>query len=329
VLLTAAAPDDPQAAGKATHDPTSWFSKFAAALGINRKSVPYRESITKRAEIDAAASKMDQPIAVGDQVSCKHGIGTLTKYNGKHSPCEVQIMNGDIEHLSAFDHPGKGSGGGRVRHAPISFSHESRKTRKDRITKHTETQVQKHYESHCAVSPCAKDKMRRRVGVMSWITLPMLILLTTMAALYSSFETAHPALFVDDRGLSYAAFKRLRPWNMRKAKHQSCLCQTCENFGCYEKGLAEAMSILTEALEHPADEDDDDDGQDDPITKDPRFLHLKQLTEFDRRYQKAESTLCDNAYYDHKMSCIDNGGPAGDNSIYIMQCPITLIGRQV
>ena len=70
-------------------------------------------------------------------------------------------------------------------------------------------QVQTHYEAHCATSPCAKDKMRQRQATGAYLTAPVLILLTTLAALYSSFQTAHPALFVDgaEHRVSYAAFK--------------------------------------------------------------------------------------------------------------------------
>lgn len=70
-------------------------------------------------------------------------------------------------------------------------------------------QVDDCYKEHCGTSPCAKHRMTRRLGVGHIITAPMLILLTTMAALYSSFETAHPALFVPSalHTVSYSTFK--------------------------------------------------------------------------------------------------------------------------
>ena len=42
--------------------------------------------------------------------------------------------------------------------------------------------------------------------------------------------------------------QKLRPWNMWTAKHESCLCKSCENFGCYEKGLADALELLVDAF---------------------------------------------------------------------------------
>jgi hypothetical protein len=188
VLLTAAAPEKAQRT-----DSTGMGNKFADALQVNRKSVPYLDSIAKRAEIDDAAKIQKREIAVGDQVACKHGTGTLAEYSGPDGPCAVKMCLGDVEHISRFDRAKKGPGGGSIRHATISFAHKPRSERKDRIQDHVKKQVQTHYESHCAVSPCAKHKMRKRLGVGCYITAQMMILLTTMAALYSSFETAHRA----------------------------------------------------------------------------------------------------------------------------------------
>jgi hypothetical protein len=48
---------------------------------------------------------------------------------------------------------------------------------------------------------------------------------------------------------------------MTQAKHESCLCKSCENFGCYEKGLAEALELLVDAftgdVQDPASDADD------------------------------------------------------------------------
>ena len=44
------------------------------------------------------------------------------------------------------------------------------------------------------------------------------------------------------------------------AKHESCLCKSCENFGCYEKGLAKAMELLIDAYKGTESTDDGDEG---------------------------------------------------------------------
>ena len=77
---------------------------------------------------------------------------------------------------------------------------------------------------------------------------------------------------------------------MRKVKHESCLCQTCENFGCYEKGLDRALELLVQALsKEPSDAEgpnNESDDESDPILLEPEFKLLQELAQFERRYQK-------------------------------------------
>ena len=75
MVLTAALAA-PESAGKC--DKAGMGSKFADVLEVNPKSVPYLDSIAKRAEIDAAAKIQKRQVAVGDidRVDCKHGTGT-------------------------------------------------------------------------------------------------------------------------------------------------------------------------------------------------------------------------------------------------------------
>jgi hypothetical protein len=240
VVLTAAAPES-----AAKCDNTGMGSKFADALEVNRKSVPYLECIEKRAEITAAAEIHKREVAVGDHVDCKHGTGTLVEYSGPNEPCAVRICIGDIEHIAQFDYAKKGQKGASVRHAAISFAHQPRAERKDKLLDHVKKQVQTHYESHCAVSPCAKHKMRKRMGVGCYITAQMLILLTTMAALYSAFETAHPALFVDDAAsrVSFSAFKVVP-----RCGYRSFECVVCRNYAHGTCGLPSTRAACARAV---------------------------------------------------------------------------------
>jgi hypothetical protein len=56
--------------------------RVAEALHVNRNSKPFRDSVDKRAKIDEAAEHMDDPLAVGDAVVCRHGAGILTECAG-------------------------------------------------------------------------------------------------------------------------------------------------------------------------------------------------------------------------------------------------------
>ena len=128
VVLTALAP--------AKVDPR--FSKgmsrrVAKALRISRQSKPFMESVDLRAHIDTAALTMNDPLLIGDSVVTRHGVGTLLERGDELSdPCAVQIVIGDVVHVSKFPRMDAGEGGGRVRRLPISFASASRAARKDK-----------------------------------------------------------------------------------------------------------------------------------------------------------------------------------------------------
>ena len=74
----------------------------------------------------------------------------------------------------------------------------------------------------------------------------MLMLLYTNATLCYTNALAQASKHQTDmvRSKFSCVLQKLRPWNMITAKHESCLCKSCENFGCYEKGLAKALELL-------------------------------------------------------------------------------------
>ena len=70
-LLTYIAPEK-----KKRGDNTGMKKKVADAVGIFRKSVPYADAIDLRVTINATIKSNKAPLAVGDTVSCNHGVGT-------------------------------------------------------------------------------------------------------------------------------------------------------------------------------------------------------------------------------------------------------------
>ena len=75
----------------------------------------------------------------------------------------------------------------RLHHLPISFAPAQRKVRKDSVSEATKEKVGAHYEKHCATSPSAKDQVRKRLGPLSYITAPLLVLLTSIGRLFKGF----------------------------------------------------------------------------------------------------------------------------------------------
>ena len=156
-----------------------------------------------------------------------------------------------------------------------------------------------------------RDRVHKRIGTGVYLTAQIMFILGTIGSLFLSFEAAYPALFVGTAALSYSKFKELKPWNARQCKAESCLCKSCENFGLYEKGLKLVLKLLCDELSSDCNEEEEEVEEPDPILDNDRFKKLQHLNELDRRIHKAEAVLCEHAYRDGKMACIDSKGPAG------------------
>ena len=241
-------------------DPTDRFSTaIANRLNISQFSHPkdpFVQSRTRRAIIDAMINKnLTDGLQVGDKVTCNHGSGILKSYNGDSGQCSVEIDVDGHKQTFLYDNPGNkaradkgkpGRGGGRVRWAAPTFRPPPRASRADSISAATKTLITEFYEANCATSPCERDQLRRRIGPGQYIYARLMIMLSTYSELYAEFKAEHPGVDV-----GYGSFHRLRPWNLRKAKHQCCLCRICENYDLYFAGLKAACKILCEEAAEP------------------------------------------------------------------------------
>ena len=224
---------------------------------MNQDGLPFKDAVDGRVEIDKAAQGLDVPLTEGDTIVCAHGIGVLVECRGPDDPCVVEIEIGDVKHDSVFGAmKGNDALSGCVRRPPILFSRSgARKVRKDSIQPSVKAkvtdiilsavrdgscllivvfaQVQKCYEDNCATSPCMKDKVRKRLGTGFYLLAQMMVMMCTFASLYHNFKTTYPELFLHQAAsaighvatLSFSAFHKLRPWNLRKTNHESCLCK--------------------------------------------------------------------------------------------------------
>ena len=66
--------------------------------------------------------------------------------------------------------------------------------------------------------------------------------------------------------------------NLRQSKQKTCECKCCENFGCYEKGLACVLKVLSaEFGELKSDHEDsgnkDSDNEDDDVHVDAELIY--------------------------------------------------------
>jgi len=121
LILTALAPQDGD----------EMKGRTARALGLSKDGKPLADAIAKRAVIDDAIIKRNVPLAVGDDVVCRHGAGKLVRFTSLDQPCAVTITVGEYSNTSEFVTAGRGLGGGQVRRTPISFAHDPRAKRSD------------------------------------------------------------------------------------------------------------------------------------------------------------------------------------------------------
>ena len=156
--------------------------------------------------------------------------------------------------------------------------------------------------------------MRRRVGPGLYQTAQALLVYSTYAALYALFVTQYPAITI-----SFSLFKALRPWYVRRAKQEGCLCKHCENFKCYQETL-HSLPKLFESVVSPASLDadgagEDDDGELEIDDWDGRAGLLK-LLEFCALRSKSDMVkfvLCDGAFdRAGKQRCINGECDADD-----------------
>ena len=175
-----------------------------------------------------------------------------------------------------FDSMGKK--GGRVRRPPIEFSPPARKKRKDAVSEHVRSKIGEHCEQECPTSPCAKDRVRKRVGTGMYIVANCMILYCTLALLFGSFQAYSPELFAAGLALSFKQYCKELSWNLRRVKRESCLCKPCENFGLYEGSLDDVLDSIDAALGPDVGEDEDViEGTEDPIYHDGHLVKLVEM----------------------------------------------------
>jgi hypothetical protein len=195
IILTAAVP----APGSYQEEPV------AAALGVYRQGKPFKDSITMRAEITAAIEANKKRLQVGDDVVCRHGRGKLVEVEydsgyesddicSEPGACAVEITVSGHKHVSRFRTGGKGKGGARLQHVPISLAHGARGQRKDAVSEDVEEAVVEFLLSECATSPCAKDQVRKRIGTNMYEVAQKTYMLDTFeviaAVAFISFSVA-------------------------------------------------------------------------------------------------------------------------------------------
>jgi hypothetical protein len=150
--------------------------------------------------------------------------------------------------------------------------------------------------------------VRRRLGRHLYETAQALIIYAKYSALYTLYLARYPA----DK-ISFSLFKKLRPWYVRRAKQESCLCKPCENFKGYQT-VQHSLPKLFEALLEPppsqdadAADDDDDEAEADAWAGKAALLKLLDFCKLQSKSDMVKAVLCSGAFDGAGKSACING----------------------
>lgn len=98
-----------------------------------------------------------------------------------------------------------------------------------------------------------RDEVRRRVGVGLYETAQALYIYSRFKALYRLFCERFPAC-----NISFALFKQLKPWYVRRAKQETCLCKHCENCKVHKEVMSSLVELFKDVVGPPCLDCEDD-----------------------------------------------------------------------
>ena len=226
-----------------------------------------------RAAFDAAVEAGKVPLKVGDAATSRGQPCTVIEIDYDADTCKLGFSAGGVDVDKEYTCIYKGSGAAgrarrfpkgsaRLRRAPPSLRPPPREERSDATLEPARPKVEQLFDAEGARSPAARDQVRRRLGAGLYEKAQALYVYSKYAALYALYRVRYPG-----NPLSFASFKKLRPWYVRRAKEETCLCKHCVNFKNYQTVLHSLPKLFGPFLDVPeteADADDACDGDDTP-----------------------------------------------------------------
>ena len=210
----------------------------------------FERAVQTRAGVDEAIAEEQEggEIQVGSRVSCRYGEGILLDRLVEGAKCRVEM-----EHMVvSFAHPGKGGGGARIRRAVASLHTGRRAQRSDTVPLSVQNDIDSSTQSRCPTSPCAKDEVRLWLGPGQWTTARRMFRFVSFDTLWQYFRKDCPAsagwFKHGDKEGHPVQWRKMLPWQLGAEGGDSCLCQTCEDFGLWLKAARHTASLLTDAL---------------------------------------------------------------------------------
>ena len=222
----------------------------AAEKAAGQKGRPFAflaSQIHRHNVFDVAAAKMGDPYTVGDAVLSRGQPATLIAIHGEGCTLEFRVGSAYEEVTfskmwASVANGGHRKGCARLQRPPPSIYPPPLATRSDATNEKVAALVYAHYLEKLARSPHQRDGMRRLLAPRVWEHEQALILTETYDELYESFNVANPDL------IGRTKFIELRPWCIKKAYRETCLCTTCENLNLYADTLKQVAKELEPLL---------------------------------------------------------------------------------
>lgn len=252
--------------------------RFDTTGGIPRPRA-FQKAITRREAFDKYVARFPtdksgheiMPWCVGSAVLCRGQPGIIEKfasgvlstredYAGSVGGCSIRFEVDGEKMVMDYTSLGRGKGGARLQRPPPSLRTTKRSTCGHLLSKEVKDRVRDTYHAECLPSPHQGDERVKRLSRHVVKKAQAIIIMSDLQSLYKT----HLQRFPQDAGrVSFAMFKRLRPWYAIKGMRQTCLCKWCENFLCYQDALRLAagyLEPLLPAYEHGDGEESDEEG---------------------------------------------------------------------
>lgn len=243
------------------------------------------------------------PLQIGERVLCRGQLAELLDISVEGKCAVLFSVDGHSQRVD-YDRPfGKSKGSARLQRPPPSLAPSSRETRKDAVSAELLALVHEVYESNCPESPHQRDGMKRQLGRHVVESRCARIRMQTFSELYATFKMAHP-----NSSLSESAFKRLAPWNLKKAYRETCLCRCCELFKLFLSALNTVAEVLSPLLTSAAIDEEDSAESNGEDESEPRAkAALQKLINFcghQHKTQMAVDLVCGDCIETAKPECI-------------------------
>lgn len=267
---------------EASRDIHGMIRSVSTRLGVARgaryvhgEKRPYvfDQAIERRTQFDEAAASHSKPLKPGDAATSRGRPCVVLEIDEEADKCTLSLSSGGMQAIREYNCIYKGTnapgktpfppGSARLRRAPPTLQPPPRETRCDEKAEVTRAKVEELFNAEGARSPSQHDIMRRQLSYGIYETAQALIVFARYSALYNLFCSRYPAFQI-----SFSTFKRLRPWYVKRAKEESCLCKHCDNFKQQQVTLHSLAVILQALVDVPPTVDAEDAPDDDEDASD-------------------------------------------------------------